>query len=83
MWVGEVSEGSPAEAAGIQTGDAIVQFDKITYRNEEGLKEVADLLGYSEGLTLNVCVLRKIKSNDDMDIGKIYLNLKLNLYYRW
>ena len=81
LWVGEVSSGSPAETAGLKTGDAIVQFDKITYKNEEGLKEVAELLNYSEGFTLKISVIRKIRSKmeDDMEVGKklIYLNYLL------
>lgn len=44
LWVGEVSEGSPAYSAGLQTGDAIVKFDDVTVDTEGGLKVVAEIV---------------------------------------
>jgi len=59
LWVGNVSEESPAEAAGLKEGDVIVKFEEVTHEFMEGLNAVAKIVQSSENLTLNVKVIRK------------------------
>jgi C-terminal processing protease CtpA/Prc len=61
LWVGTVSEGSPALEAGLKEGDVIVKFEEVTHENPEGLNAVAQIVRSSENLTLHVKVVRKIE----------------------
>ena len=71
LWVGEVSKGSPADKAGLQTKDAIVKFDSVTAENGNGLQEVAEIVNCSKGVNLKIRVLRQ--EGDEL----IYVDLEM------
>lgn len=48
--VGMVEAGSPAAAAGLETGDGIIQFGSLQATNFRHLSAMSDLLSHSEGV---------------------------------
>ena len=66
LWVGEVSEDSPAHAAGLLSGDAVVKFEEVTHEHPEGLNKVAEIVKNSEGLVLKLKVIRKVGETSEV-----------------
>ena len=56
--IDEVTEGSPAEAAGIKVGDLMVSFGRVTAQTPNVLQAVASALAASEGKPIETSVLR-------------------------
>lgn len=72
--VSEVTEGSPAEEAGLKEGDAIVSFDNILRKgvSSNPLQTLARICNEKVNKKIPVMVLRK-NSNNVLDVS--YLNL--------
>ncbi|KAG0151944.1 hypothetical protein CROQUDRAFT_650518 [Cronartium quercuum f. sp. fusiforme G11] len=56
--VDAVSEGSPAQLAGLKVGDQIVKFGSVDASNHDGLQALATLTRQSEGQELDVVWFR-------------------------
>jgi 26S proteasome non-ATPase regulatory subunit 9 len=56
--VNTVSPSSPAETAGLKSGDKIIQFGDVDWLNHEKLSKVAQVVGRNEGRTILVVVER-------------------------
>lgn len=56
--VNSVVPSSPAEAAGLQTGDKIVRFGHVNWMNHEKLSKLAQVVQQNEGQAITVKVLR-------------------------
>jgi len=48
--VNSVVAGSPADTAGLQTGDSITKFGWVDWTNHEGLSRVAEAVSQNEGV---------------------------------
>lgn len=57
--IDRVDQGSPAERAGLQIADEIVQFGSVRADNFSNLSEIGDVLQHSINKTVIVSVLRK------------------------
>jgi len=55
-----ITEGSPAEKAGLEVNDMITRFGSITLDNFSGLKVIGELVNNSKGTEINVTVQRKL-----------------------
>jgi 26S proteasome non-ATPase regulatory subunit 9 len=76
-WIELVNEGSPADEAGLKAGDAIIQFDKISYgMTNNPLKNISEVVNKKIDEEINVVVKRKINENVE------YINIKL-IPHRW
>lgn len=49
--VNSVVANSPAESAGLQTGDSIVKFGTVDWTNHEKLSKVAEVVSQNEGVS--------------------------------
>ncbi|XP_063977549.1 26S proteasome non-ATPase regulatory subunit 9 [Diachasmimorpha longicaudata] len=56
-----VSEGSPAEQAGLRINDLVTEFGSINFQNFGSLKDIGDLVAHS----LNKSVIVKVKRRSD------------------
>ncbi|KAM0752494.1 hypothetical protein T439DRAFT_209680 [Meredithblackwellia eburnea MCA 4105] len=56
--VDAVAPGGPSATAGLQRGDRIVTLGPVNASNHDSLKELAALVGKSEGVTLPLVILR-------------------------
>ncbi|KAF5862260.1 putative 26S proteasome regulatory subunit [Aspergillus alliaceus] len=67
--VNSVAVASPADRAGLKTGDKIRNFGSVNWTNHERLSKVADLVQQNEGRTLIVKVARQDGDNiTDLDL---------------
>ncbi|KAA8649717.1 putative 26S proteasome non-ATPase regulatory subunit Nas2 [Aspergillus tanneri] len=76
--VNSVVSASPADQAGLKTGDTICNFGNVNWMNHERLTKVADLVQQNEGRTLTVKVIRK----DELG-GSAELDLQLTPRRNW
>lgn len=56
--VRQVSEGSPASAAGLAVGDLVLRFGRVDISHPKGLGGVVDVVREKEGQEVPVTVLR-------------------------
>ena len=73
-WIGSVTEGSPADEAGLKAGDGIINFDKSVYYgvSNNPLQKIAEIVGKKIGHEILVEIIRKDEEN------KVeYLNITL------
>jgi 26S proteasome non-ATPase regulatory subunit 9 len=77
-YVGNVTEGSPAEEAGLMEGDAIVLFDNIVSYGTHGnpLQKVAEIIGKKVDTEIPVVVQRKDGEKTE------YVNIKI-IPHKW
>ena len=59
LWVGEVNDGSPAQEAGLQVGDAVIAYDRVDHSTSEAMPEIARITKQKEGYPITVKVVRK------------------------
>jgi 26S proteasome non-ATPase regulatory subunit 9 len=88
-WIGMVTEGSPADEAGLLPGDGIIQFDKLTFgMSNNPLKSISEIVNKKIDEPIPVVVKREIEDNVEyIDIkliphswtGQGLLGCKLNL----
>ncbi|XP_074061666.1 26S proteasome non-ATPase regulatory subunit 9 [Macrotis lagotis] len=57
--VNSISPGSPANNAGLQVGDEILEFGSVNAHNFQNLQNIGTVVQHSEGHPLNVTVLRR------------------------
>lgn len=80
-YVDKVEDKSPAQAAGIQKGDIIVEISGTVINNSSQLKKVLD--GFKEGDTVKVKVFRVNGTDDVTSVNKIgdsrYIDLEATL----
>ena len=60
LCVDQVAEGSPAEKAGLEVNDLIIQFGSITLSNFQGLQTIGTIVQHSKGRG-DLCRCKKIK----------------------
>ncbi|CAN7995767.1 unnamed protein product [Ixodes hexagonus] len=56
--VKDVETGSPADVAGLRTGDGLVKFGSVNAENFKGIDEIATVVRHSVGRPINVVVSR-------------------------
>ncbi|KKK21915.1 hypothetical protein P175DRAFT_0485135 [Aspergillus ochraceoroseus IBT 24754] len=62
--VNSVVSGSPADRAGLKTGDAIRSFGSVNWLNHERLSKVAEVVQQNEGRAITVKISRKEGASD-------------------
>ena len=82
-WVGLISEGSPAEEAGLKIGDGIVSFDKTLYYGltNNPLQKIAEIVSKKTDCEIPVEVLRKNK-DENGDEKREFISLTL-VPHKW
>lgn len=82
-YIGSLSEGSPAEEAGLRLDDGIINFDgKIIYgQYQNPLQKVAEIVKDKLDKVINVEVLRMIKDSDNFD--KILIEKLELIPHKW
>jgi C-terminal processing protease CtpA/Prc len=88
-WVGMVTDGSPADEAGLYPGDGIIQFDRLTFGvSTNPLKSISEIVNKKIDEPIQVVVKRQIEDSVEyIDIkliphtwsGQGLLGCKLNL----
>ncbi|OQE43666.1 hypothetical protein PENCOP_c003G09006 [Penicillium coprophilum] len=78
--VNSVVSGSPADQAGLKTGDAVRSFGNINWLNHERLAKVAQVVQENEGRAVSVKVCRKDETNSD---NTTELDLQLTPRQNW
>ncbi|XP_785837.1 26S proteasome non-ATPase regulatory subunit 9 [Strongylocentrotus purpuratus] len=54
-----VSQGSPAEKAGVCVGDRITEFGSVTSANFKSIRDIAPVVQHSQGKAVRIVVLRE------------------------